>query len=1360
MCNKTASRSLVAISLILLGASALDGQRIASSRWPAAPASLAGLPLDFVENRGQWDSSATFVAHQGRLAASLEPGGVRLLLAGDRPAEVSLTFDGASKDAIPTGEERRNGQYNFFIGNDPRKWRSNVPAFGVVRYRGLYQGVDLRMLHRDGKLEYDLLLAPGADLERVVIRTDGASGMQVGADGALTLETAAGPLRQRAPVTWEELADGTTRRLESRFRKINAQRYGFDVPGRDSSRPLVIDPGLEWSTFLGGWNREEIHGLALARDGTGDVVVAGHTFSSDFPTAPPGALGASPLISFVARLNSSGTGLVYATLFGGTNGNVSYGYGLALDASSAPVVVGETNAANFPTTPGAYQPTFNEPSAAINRGWDAYVTRFNASGSQMVFSTFLGAAPIFDSTRAGSSRGGDEGARTVVVDPSDSVIVAGYTTSENFPTTAGAYDRTHSSLIVPVTGGTIESRTDAFISRFSPNGTQLTYSTYLGAQSDDIVKGMVIDAQGMLTLVGVEAPLETFDAQNNRTDHGIPFPTTPDAVARRHLGASDTFIARLSLDGTGAGDLRYATILGGFYIDEASSVALDPSNPELVTLSGYTRSWDFPTTPGAWRRAPIFLTDGTPYYSGFLTRFRFPATGGGSLVWSTLIEGTIGAQLADSVVVDTSGDVIVVGTDEGGLPTTERSYKRVPSSGIFVSRFSGDGRDLLYNTFLHTSSGVFGDLLLRKRAVSSGPHAVIVAGATLFPDFPTTAGAFDRVFGSDGTSDNFHRYDGFVARLTLDPNTSSDTTATAPTLLSPPNGATFPLGSNLTLDWSDVADVSGVQLYEVAVNMNADFLPGFGFVFQPGAGFYTSSQFSGPTSQEGVFYWRVRTLDGVNNFSPWSEVRKFTLGAPIWTNFAAAGLTPNGVVGGSTVQGKVHIMNAAPAGGQVYTLTSSKPSVASVPATVTVPAGASSATFAVTTNTVAISTPVMITVWSEGNGDHPILWVDPAPPGIVTLTSLALTPASVTGGASSQGTVTLSGPAPAAGAVVTLSSSSSVAGVPGSVTVPTGSTTATVAVTTTGVTSSTPVTITTSFGGVNRTATLTVMPPAPPPTPVAPTLVSPADAATGVAQPVTLDWNDVANATSYEVQVDNSSTIAAPFTANPTVTASQATLSGLPAQQLWWRVRAQNSAGVFGPFSATRSFTPQAAPSAATLSSVAVSPSSVVGGNGSTGTVTLTSAAPSGGALVSLSSSNTAAATVPASVTVAAGATSATFTVTTTTVSASTAVTISTTYNGVTQTAGVTVTPPGQAATLTVMATGRSGERVTSSPAGINVNVGTTGSASFNTGTSITLSVTNGRDAIWSGACSSGGNKTKTCTFTLTGAASVTANVQ
>jgi hypothetical protein len=175
-----------------------------------------------------------------------------------------------------------------------------------------------------------------------------------------------------------------------------------------------------------------------------------------------------------------------------------------------------------------------------------------------------------------------------------------------------------------------------------------------------------------------------------------------------------------------------------------------------------------------------------------------------------------------------------------------------------------------------------------------------------------------------------------------------------------------------------------------------------------------------------------------------------------------------------------------------------------------------------------------------------------------------------------------------------------------------------------------------------------------------------------------------------------------------------------------------------------------------------VNPTTVTGGNASTGTVTLSAAAPSGGAAVSLSDNATAVST-PVSVTVAAGASSATFTIATTSVTSSTSATISAAYGGVTRTGSLTVnpaTPPSQKATLSVTATGRSGERVTSTPAGINVAVGSTGSASFSVGTAITLRATNNRDVIWSGACSSGGNKVKTCTFTLSGTASVTANVR
>jgi hypothetical protein len=388
---------------------------------------------------------------------------------------------------------------------------------------------------------------------------------------------------------------------------------------------------------------------------------------------------------------------------------------------------------------------------------------------------------------------------------------------------------------------------------------------------------------------------------------------------------------------------------------------------------------------------------------------------------------------------------------------------------------------------------------------------------------------------------------------------------------------------------------------------------------------------------------------------------------------------------------------------------------------------------------------------------------------------------------------------------------------------------------------------------------------APPPTPPSPTLLSPAQDATP-AQPVSFDWTDVNAATAYRIQIDDSNSFSAPLVVDRVVTTSQFTTSTPLSVGLryWWRVRGINAAGTPGPWSSIRRFTAGAFTQAPSLAGIALNPSSVVGGNTSVGTASLTGAAPSGGAVVTLSSSNTSVATVPASVTVPAGAFSATFPVSTASVAVSTSVTISGAYGGaarsatltvtppappppppppaalssvavnptsvtggtssqgtvtltspapaggfavslssshaaatvpagvtvaqgstsatfaiatsavtqstpvtitasaggITRTAILTVTPPPQTATLTVTATGRSGERVTSTPTGINVSVGSTGSASFAVGTSITLRATNERDVFWSGACSSGGNKTKTCTFTLNGNASVTANVQ
>jgi hypothetical protein len=354
---------------------------------------------------------------------------------------------------------------------------------------------------------------------------------------------------------------------------------------------------------------------------------------------------------------------------------------------------------------------------------------------------------------------------------------------------------------------------------------------------------------------------------------------------------------------------------------------------------------------------------------------------------------------------------------------------------------------------------------------------------------------------------------------------------------------------------------------------------------------------------------------------------------------------------------------------QMLRVTSTNPAVLpSLPSSVIIPAGSDIGAFPVEPAAVSATTVVTISVTGGGVTSSADLTVTPA--DAPRLTAFSVTPTSVEGGATATGTVGLSGAAPAGGTVVTLGSKlPNTASVPPSVTVPSGATSASFTV----ATSSTASTTTVQLSATLDTTLFTSITVGPPPTPSAPSLVSPADDAKP-AQPVAFDWSDVTAGASYTIEIDDEDKFSAPLVVNQTVTASTTTLTDLPARRLWWRVRARNSAGVYGPYSSTRRMEPQAAPAAPTLSSIALSPTSLVGGGSSTGTVTLTSAAPSGGLVVSLSSSAPAA-SVPATVTVAGGSTSADFAVSTAEVGTSTSVTITASAGGVTRTATLTVDP-------------------------------------------------------------------------------------
>ncbi len=400
-----------------------------------------------------------------------------------------------------------------------------------------------------------------------------------------------------------------------------------------------------------------------------------------------------------------------------------------------------------------------------------------------------------------------------------------------------------------------------------------------------------------------------------------------------------------------------------------------------------------------------------------------------------------------------------------------------------------------------------------------------------------------------------------------------------------------------------------------------------------------------------------------------SASAQFTLQPP---SLKSLTISPATISGGAQPQGIVMLNGQAPAGGALVSLSSNSPMV-SPPASVTVAPGSFSASFPIPTSGVTTNTTATVTATYNGASSQAQVTLTAQQPP----TSLTLSPTSTSGTGGSFATVTIASPSSTDEVLQVASSNPSVAAVPNGVTIPAGSTTGGFNIFTNSVSVQTVVTISVSGGGVTKTASLTINPEAapPPPTPTAPSLLSPASNAR-VAQPITFDWSNVSGATDYELQIDDSSNFTAPLTLSQRVSASQATVTGLPADRLFWRVRAFNSAGVAGPFSASRRFTAQAAPTTTpvSLSAVSVSPTSVVGGTTSQGTVTLTGTAPSGGAVVTLSSANTVV-TVPASVTVAAGASSAIFNVNTSAVAANTAVTITATYAGVSRTTTLTVTP-------------------------------------------------------------------------------------
>lgn len=664
---------------------------------PAAERAVA-----WIENQGQWPGAARFVATFPEMLVGIEPEALALILwrQGLRPTLVRLEWQGCSPVTAIEGEEDRGERYHFFLGNDPEKWQRNLRAFERVRCKALYPGVDLVLRSVGGKLEYDLELAPGADIERILVHCSGAERLTSGDRGGLILETVLGPLEQALGRAWEIDEQNQQKPVACTLKRIDECTFGFAAPDWNRSRPLVIDPSLAWSTYLG-----TPYPIGLG-DGTsaleiapsGEIVLTGVCGFPGFPQTPGdfenAARGNTNI--FVAKLDPNGERLLYSAILGGDWSSQQVSNDLALDGQGRPVVVGYTFSRDFPTTARGFDPL------KTTIGISAFAFRLSSDGSELEYSTFLEGQILNDGSEANG----------VTIDPATGAAVVVGWAGPTFPVSSSAFDQTSDGVV------------DGFIARLSPDGSSLEWSSFIGGLLWDDVREVAADAAGNLTIVG--------------STESEDFPTTPGSYQDHWVGwqfYEKGFVAKVAPDGT---HLIWSSYIGAFngpWEDYAHAVALDPTG--AATVIGFTRRPDFPTTPGAFQE--IFNFDPN-YLPGdvFVTRF---APDGASVLYSTFLGG-VALEYPKAVHVDASGIATVLVESYGTFPTTPGGYQVTSPGNIefAVARLDPQGAHLFYSTYL---SGPNTDI---PNAMDIGPDGRIVVGGSSNGGYPTTPQSYDPTY--------------------------------------------------------------------------------------------------------------------------------------------------------------------------------------------------------------------------------------------------------------------------------------------------------------------------------------------------------------------------------------------------------------------------------------------------------------------------------------------------------------------------------------------------------------------------------------------------------------------------------------
>jgi hypothetical protein len=677
-------------------------------------------------------------------------------------AVVRIALKGAADAPQIGGVDRLPGKSNYFIGNNPKKWHTDVPNYAGVELKNVYPGIDL-IYHGSerARLEFDFRLAPGADPNAIRLGFKGIHKLSLDDRGNLLVRVGDRELIEPAPVIYQQTAS-KRRTIAGGWKLRGGREASFKVAAYDPSRPIVIDP-IVFSTFLGGSGACDGAGICLGDNGslryvdaTGNSYVSGAAYSPDFPTSA-GAFqtvnhgtGNHTYNFFVTELNSTGTGLVYSTYVGGSgtciNGSVfclgDMGSINHVDATTGDVYAsGSAFSTDFPTTGGAFQ-TVNH--GAGNHTSNVFLIKLNSSGTALIYSTYLGGS-------GSCSNGvctGDEGF-TGFVDPSGNVYVAGGTSSPDFPTTAGAFQTTNK--------GANNGTSNVFVTKLNSSGTALIYSTYLGGSGTCTSPGSCSGDIGIISFVETSGEVYV-----SGTAFSPDFPTTAGAFQiLNHAAANNTsnvFVTKLNSTGTA---LIYSTYLGGsgtclsgICSGENGGVGFIDSSGDAY-VSGETHSPDFPTTPGAFQTTWKGATNKTSDL--FATKLNSTGT---ALIYSTYLGGSgicnfpvCSGDFGNIDYIDTMGNAYISGTAfSSDFPTTPGAFQTTNkgaanhTSEVFVTKLNSTGSAPIFSTYLGGSgscnglTGCSGDSGNIFSVDSSG--VVYLSGTAYSADFPTTPGAF------------------------------------------------------------------------------------------------------------------------------------------------------------------------------------------------------------------------------------------------------------------------------------------------------------------------------------------------------------------------------------------------------------------------------------------------------------------------------------------------------------------------------------------------------------------------------------------------------------------------------------------